>query len=171
MGQIKSYPSDSTPVSADRFLFQDGASDAYKQISFSDLKAALVGAAWTSWTPTLANMSLGNGTLACKYVQAGKIVIATFRITLGTTSTVGTNPTFTLPVTASRDGYSAVGYSFNAGVTRYPILCFAGSTTVVEMYAQNVGGTYLSQDSITSTAPHTHGTSDQFEVTIVYEGA
>lgn len=56
--------------------------------------------AWTSWTPTLVNASLGNGTFACKYTQIGKTILFRFVFLLGTTSTIGTAPTFSLPVTS-----------------------------------------------------------------------
>jgi hypothetical protein len=54
---------------------------------------------WTAWTPSLVSMVQGNGTLAARYSIIGKTVNFNFKFTLGTTSTVGTSPRFTLPTT------------------------------------------------------------------------
>lgn len=56
--------------------------------------------AWTSWTPTWTNLTVGNATQTGKYMQIGKLVIARLSFTLGTTSSVGAGPSFTLPVTS-----------------------------------------------------------------------
>ena len=74
------------------------------QILVADSTAS-TGLAWsslgtyTSWTPTLTNITIGNGTVTAAYVQIGKHIHAQIRITLGSTSTVGGNPGFSLPVT------------------------------------------------------------------------
>lgn len=56
--------------------------------------------AWGSYTPTWANYTRGNGTSACAYRQIGKTVYFRIVETLGSTSSMGTIPTFTLPVTS-----------------------------------------------------------------------
>jgi hypothetical protein len=58
--------------------------------------------AWSSWTPTVVNMTVGNGTVTAKYTQIGKIVHWRVKVVTGsTTSYTATNATFTLPVTAA----------------------------------------------------------------------
>ena len=37
---------------------------------------------WRTYTPTLTNLTLGNGTLTAKYAQTGKIVTVYFNFTL-----------------------------------------------------------------------------------------
>lgn len=54
--------------------------------------------AWTDWVPTLTNLTLGNGSVDAKFIKLGRTVFYRFLFTLGTTSAVGTNPQFTLPV-------------------------------------------------------------------------
>lgn len=56
---------------------------------------------WQSYTSTPVNFTLGNGTMAGKYSQIGKTVRFELYIKLGSTSSMGTAPTFTLPVTAN----------------------------------------------------------------------
>src|SRR5258706_593917 len=62
--------------------------------------AALHGAtdAWTTWSPTLTNLTLGSGALTAKYRQVGKTVDIRGRFVYGIGSAVGTDPSFTLPV-------------------------------------------------------------------------
>jgi hypothetical protein len=54
--------------------------------------------AWTSWTPTLTNLTLGNGTMTCRYKQHAKTVEWRIFVLTGTTTVVGTNPQFSVPV-------------------------------------------------------------------------
>lgn len=56
------------------------------------------GTAWTSWTPTFTNLTIGNATVTGAYVQLGKTVLARLRVVFGTTSAMSTNPFLTLPV-------------------------------------------------------------------------
>jgi hypothetical protein len=57
--------------------------------------------AWQTWSPTLSNLTQGNGTIEAKYIQIGKTVYFRFTFILGTTSAVGSIPTITLPVTSA----------------------------------------------------------------------
>lgn len=56
--------------------------------------------AWQTWTPTWANFTVGNGVNSSAYSQIGKTVNFRLVFVLGTTSSMGTAPTFTLPVTS-----------------------------------------------------------------------
>jgi hypothetical protein len=60
-------------------------------------------AAWTTytpnWTATTTNPTIGNGTLAGRYMQVGKTITFSIQITWGSTSTVGSGRwIFSLPV-------------------------------------------------------------------------
>lgn len=136
--------------------------------------------AWQSWTPTLTNMTLGNGTLACKYTQIGKTVYARFLFTLGSTSAIGTNPnTFTLPVTAlaiyGTTTPIVIGtfYGYDASATTaYPgTVEINSSTTIAGFKVANASATYTTGAGMTATVPTTWTTSDIFSATLVYEAA
>lgn len=96
-----------------------------------------ISAAWTSWTPTLSNLTLGNGTQVAKYRRLGSGSIDFFwKLVLGTTSAVGTSPSITLPVAASGDytTYPPFGYGMLTDVStsaRAPIVVNLTSTTTV----------------------------------------
>lgn len=131
---------------------------------------------WTSFTPTFTNITIGNGTLACSYTQIGKLVVARIHFKLGTTSTVGTTPTITLPV-PSVAGYIAGHWlggirivAGGAGFTGY--LQWASTTTAL-LLALNSAATYVSDTSanFTSAIPGTWTTNDSFDGTIMFEAA
>ena len=73
-----------------------------------------IGDAWGSYTPTWASSgtapTIGNGTLAGYYLQAGKLVIGRIVLTIGGTTGVGTGSySMSLPVNAAVTGLAAVG--------------------------------------------------------------
>lgn len=90
-------------------------------------------ALWTPWVPTLSGMVLGNGSLNCAYKLVGKTCFFRFIFTLGTTSTVGAVPYFTLPITGITPPsiYAAIGEGscVNTGGTTYPLKSMWSSTT------------------------------------------
>lgn len=125
---------------------------------------------WQSWTPTWANLTVGNGINAFKYVQIGKTVYFRGSFTLGSTSAVGTNPTFTLPVTSvSLDADSPLGtgtmVDASAGVVQ-GVVTWKSTTTASPTYTST---TYYT--GLTATAPYTWTTSDKILVSGFYEAA
>jgi hypothetical protein len=85
-----------------------------KEIQFNGTD---VSGAWITWSPTLTNVTVGNGvTNYAKYKQIGKVVHFRLKFTLGTTSSIGGTITISLPVTANAD-YANSEEQFNASVT------------------------------------------------------
>lgn len=134
------------------------------------------GWAFQSFTPTFTNLTVGNGTLACNYTQVGKLVVARISFKLGTTSSMGTTPTFTLPVT-SVSGYTAGhwlgGLRIVSGAAGYTGYVQWATTTTALLLALNASSTYVSDTSANFTAsiPGTWATGDHFDGTIMYEAA
>ena len=133
--------------------------------------------AWQNWTPTLTNLTLGNGTLIARYIQIGKTVFLYFKFTLGSTSAVGTNPIFSLPVTAVASVYSAESSSIGAAKftdsgTGYVMgdVSFNSTTEALFQYL-NSAGTALASNSITATVPFTWATNDVISTFGFYEVA
>jgi len=80
-------PSTSTPLSAANFNAME--------LGIQDLSDALgTGTAWTSYTPTTTNITVGNGTVTAAYARYGKTIFGRFNFTLGSTSAMGTDPKF-----------------------------------------------------------------------------
>ena len=131
------------------------------------------GSVWTAYTPTLTNITLGNGTLTASYMQVGKTVHFKISLTLGSTSAMGTAPTFTLPVTAVAASGLIYGLCLLAdyGTADYVGFSLQDSTTTVKVYVTNVAGTYPTLTTITATVPYTWAVSDVMVISGTYEAA
>jgi hypothetical protein len=129
--------------------------------------------AWTSYTPTLGNLTLGNGTLVARYAQIGKVCFVFFSFTLGSTSTVGASPYFSLPVTSNQSAIYANGevLLLDYVTAEYYGKVYLNNTTEIVLFAQNSAGTYLKDATITSSVPMTWGTNDKITANFWYEVA
>ncbi len=133
--------------------------------------------AWQSWTPTWTNLTVGNGTYnANNFIQIGKTVFFVVRFTFGTTSTMGTAPDFTLPVTASSRfdfGTLPIGNCWleDTSVATYTGQVIMSTTTKARVMAQNSAGTYVAENTPTATIPFTWANSDKVSMTGCYEAA
>ena len=123
--------------------------------------------AWTPYTPALTNLSVGNGTMTAKYIQAGKLVVCTGKIVLGSTSTVTGTIGIGIPVTAADTIAvgSALLYDSSTVATRSGGECDLASTTSLEFFGGNGGG------PASATLPFTWTTGDQLRWEILYEAA
>ncbi len=135
--------------------------------------------AWQTWTPTTTSMTLGNGTITAKYRQIGKTVTGILIFTLGSTSAVSSNPTFTLPVTATSDHSAGttpgiiigMGWALDAGTIGYVTTIRSISTTAMQLEVLNSAATRLSMEAISSVSPFTWATNDRLGGTFNYEAA
>lgn len=129
---------------------------------------------WQTWSPTLANLTLGNGAVVAKYARVGNTVHLKFKFTLGTTSAVGTGPTFTTPVTAAaaeNERAQLLATFQDTGASLIYGYGFLASTTTIGMYVFNTAGTYASGAGVTSGVPFGFGSTDVIMVAGSYEAA
>lgn len=121
-------------------------------------------AAMTSYTATVANLTVGSGTLTTKYRQVGKKFDLEFSFTYGAGSAVGTGPSFDLPsgltlagsIPASAVIGSAV-YLLDSGTT----IAF-GFVEVVDSNTLRIGYPLAGPPgNITATAPWTWASGDK----------
>lgn len=143
------------------------------------------GTSWpyTSYTPTYTNITVGSGTNTAWYKQIGKTVHYYGRWVYGAGSAVGSNPTVSLPVTASSNynveaskgitfigdvrfldsgtaNYAGVaGITNDSGLTKFQLLVF------------NASGAYTTIGGLTSAIPHTWASADEIEWSVTYEAA
>lgn len=123
---------------------------------YATVKARLdsIDGPWTSWVPTWtssgSNPTLGNGELVGAYISVGTLVVARFRLTLGSSTNKGTgNWRFTYPMTPHTEH---VGSSVGALIARDA----SGSQSYASMpYATN--STYFTA-SMGQTLTITSGT-------------
>lgn len=135
-----------------------------------DTTAGELGGAWQSFSPTISNWTLGNGTESYKYTQIGKTVIAHYKLTLGSTSSVGGTLGFGLPVTAA-DSADVVGYArMRDDNTTFKIhaVAYLTSTTNARIAALN---STSNQQDVDNTNPFTWATDDSLQLHITYEAA
>lgn len=140
--------------------------------SWVDLATPLSGA-WTTWTPTLANLTLGNGTVIARFTRIGRTIHFIFVFTLGSTSAVGTAPTFTLPVTVASHwpAFTQIGTTamHDVGVGIYNGEVRADTSSVAGI--RRIGGSGSASVQITATVPFTWTTGDYFASVGTYEAA
>lgn len=132
---------------------------------------------YISWSPTIANFTLGNGTVAAHYSQMGKTILYHIEIQMGSTSSMGSGISFTLPVTSSS------AYATNAQTIGTAVCFHAGDgstigagaflpdTTHVGILVLGAAGTYTNYVASTSTVPFTWATSDKLTINGSYEAA
>lgn len=142
-------------------------------LHLNNLTDIIENSAWSSWTPTFGNFTAGSATITSKYFQLGKLVWFYITVTLSS-STMGSSPTFTLPVTASsafpkqRVFY---GHIVDAGTDHFQATGILTNTTTVELVTNTAGSTYVGYAQVTSTAPMTWADNDVFTITGFYEAA
>ena len=138
----------------------------------SDVRDPLIAltAAWTSYTPTLAGFTAGNGTATGYYRQIGKTVDFVAIFTFGSSSAAATTtPTLTLPVTAARTPVPLTGIFVDASASLvYTACAYISGTTVA---AVGVLGTNGARTNASTTSPFTWTTSDVVCAAGTYEAA
>ncbi len=148
---------------------------------YSGAAWASVGATdWAAWTPTWANLTVGNATQTARYSQSGKTVFFWLKLVLGSTSSVGTQPTFTWPTAAlpastdaAQSALTKVVYlDASAQIVLGATDPRSSTTALTKLNAPS--GTVQLQDqdrAVNSTTPFTWTTSDTIWVMGSYEGA
>jgi hypothetical protein len=122
-----------------------------------------------TWTATVTNPVIGNGTLEGKYMRTGKQCFVKYRLVAGSTTTFGSGDwIFSLPFTAQLDGINigviAGGYSEDNGVAGYII---SNALLNTSGHLKPLAGTTISPYS--STNPFTWANTDYLQFAIVYE--
>jgi hypothetical protein len=175
-------------VSIDSLNIKDGKLNTNNSVVTANITDAAVtpaklvvgtgtGWAWSSWTPTWTNLTVGNGTVSAKYIQIGKAVFYRIYIILGNTSAVGTGPTFTVPVASSTDtasqGILPIGraYYLDAGATNYMGAVQLINSTVAAWTIETAGSTYVQLGQVTAAVPFAFGNLDILMSEGFYEAA
>ena len=115
--------------------------------------------AWISYTPTLTNLTLGNGTLAARYALVGKALFFYFQITLGSTSAVGNGPTISFPsgMTSSFGNNTPLGSggTSSIGGTRFLFTVYQATSSTFAPRVINAASTYAFHQDLSATIPAT----------------
>ena len=149
----------------------DEITAAQAGVAAADLNTFSSGATWTAtWGSSGTAPAIGNGTYTGFYVQAGKLLVGSSTMVLGSTSTVGTgNYTFLLPATANavlpnNAPIGVLSYLDSSSGTVYSrILVVVSSTTCA---AIDPSGVFLS-----ATSPVVPANGDKYMLTLSYPTA
>ena len=172
---------EASSASGDYLLFSDiSDSNNLKKDTIADIltdNATSVGGAWQDWIPVWTNLTIGNGVEVAKYSRIGKRIQCFYRLTLGTTSSVGIDAYLTVPV----------DFSSNYGTSEYQpigtILCVDAATAYYMgfMWKRNTGastatpvvgvasGSYVSSNGLGASVPFTWTTGDVIMLEFSYE--
>lgn len=135
-----------------------------------DVPKALVVDAWTSYTPTYSNLSLGNGTVDAGYYRIGRTVTYRGAITFGSTTSVTGAIQVSVPVAAKGSTWSlgsAAGEDNSASFART-----SGTAEInPAIFATGINFASTGNASWTATVPFTWASGDILRWTITYEAA
>lgn len=123
-------------------------------------------AAWTPYTPTNTNITVGNGAQVAKYTRVGRLVTVSYDLLWGSTTAFTGNIRIGVPVAAAATGvWTASAVLLDASVNDFPggVYLMGGGTQVFVVKAAGGG--------ITSTVPFTWVTTDRLSFSITYEAA
>ena len=118
---------------------------------------------WTAWTPTLTNITLGNGTINAHYARLGDVIFFEIEFLCGsTTSFSSTSMQFSMPVNYGGElQYIGVGTGWVRpdGSTIYPIdvIGFQSTDRFIPYYKQNY--TSVQSVAVRGTLPTTWDSS------------
>ena len=158
----------------DQFLTKTSASSTYlSQSSASSTyatKADFSTDAWTSYTPTITNLTLGNGVLVAKYKKIGKTVFVEARVVFGSTTSITGSPIFYLPSNQSLplNGRANV-VILDSGANYFKGMSADVAVNYFYIYAELASGSYVSYASISSTVPMTWAVNDTISISFFYE--
>ena len=128
---------------------------------------------WITFTPSWNNFTAGNAVQDWSYCIINDLMIVTGRTVLGTTSSMGTSPSFTIPDSRVADKWASNGGVLlrESGVaTRVGTIGVNGpGDTTIEFSAYLVSGSELRVTSITSSVPFTWGNGSYITGTLVLD--
>ena len=128
---------------------------------------------YTAYTPTLTNLTLGNGTMSFRFGRVNKFIHVIGRVTFGSTTSITGTVTATLPVTATFDIAQTVGLSKcfdNTGDTNQGGVLLS-SSTICTPFVDLVAATRIIAQGFSAIVPFTWTTSDSIAVAFYYEAA
>ena len=130
---------------------------------------ALVGAAWTAYTPTLTNTTAP--ITVARYNKVGRSVSFYVVLTLTGAQVTGLVG-ITLPVTAANQyGGEFTAVLEDTGTIIYTGAPYMATTGRIDVYALNAGTSYAAYTATSATIPHTWASTDRIILSGTYESA
>lgn len=159
-------PTHTTPLAASRLN--------HIEEGIGDLSDWTTSTSWTSYTPSVTNITLGNGTITGRYSSVKKTVTVNLKFTFGSTSSLTGAPQFSLPTTIADTSYNPPIYGGlieDSGTGYYAAAVRLESSTTFGLYVVNSSTTYALVQAASSTVPMTWATGDTVVMSFAYESA
>lgn len=138
---------------------------------------AVTTGAWTSYSPSWTNLTVGNGTVTAAYARFGRIIHFRVDLLFGSTTAVSGSVRFSSPVNlaaAEVPGTQTMGGTVSmadaTGGTQVGVLVPLDASTILVGVTQT-DSTYLSINNTSSTIPFTWAVNDRLHITGSYEAA
>lgn len=141
-------------------------------LTAAQLETYLPQAPLTTWSPSWNNVTVGNGVITTGYARAGALIVAQFRFTLGSTSSVSGAIQFTLPVNCDPNRGGALGICRMADTSASEtyaghVVSVTASTAQVQVL-DSTNATSLDEDASSGTSPMTWANTDVLDVNLCY---
>jgi hypothetical protein len=134
--------------------------------------AGEVAGAWTAYTPTWVNLTVGNGVQAAAYMQIGKTVHFRISLTGGTTSSMSGVPTVTIPVAAFAGIVQIIPASYLDGGVRFWVGVGRISGSTITFIQTESGSTGQVASAVTSPSTlNWFGNTDTIQCGGTYQAA
>lgn len=124
----------------------------------------------SSYTPTLTNGTVGNGTLNFRYAQSGSLVVVTGIFTLGTTSAITGDLQFGMPpgISAVGDAFGVARFNDADGSTYMGTAQVFNGGNIIYARAQEASATYLRLANLSAATPFTWTSGDLIRLHVVF---
>ena len=134
---------------------------------------------YTAYTPTMANLTLGNGTIASFYCRVNNFVHYFGKVTFGsTTAILPGGQSLSVPINIDSTIHSwgnslgmAAFYDISTTLVYPAVVTPINSATTVYLQHQLASGTYVTAQAVTSSVPFTWTTSDTMNWNAYYKAA
>jgi hypothetical protein len=149
-----------------------GANDLLLTAASGETTGLKYTGAWTSFTPTWTNVTVGNATNNGRYCKIGKVVFVKINFNFGSTTSFTGAISFNNPIvgTGGIHGYQSGIRLLDAGTQFYEGFAAVNETTT-DILIGNVSGTYPTLTAVNATVPFTWTSTDEIQLSYWYEVA
>lgn len=129
---------------------------------------------YTAYTPTFTGLTVGNATLGFSYTQINKMVHVVGVMYFGSTTSISSTPTMSLPVNRYSSDLETLGtgYFGDTGTGTYMMFPLSQSVNGVILFgADHTVGSVVIEGGIGATTPFNWTTNDRISVNLTYRAA
>lgn len=152
-----------------------GANNTFLRANSSAATGLEYAGAYTSFTPTWSNLTVGNATNTGRYLRIGNHVHVEQTLIFGSTTTVSGAIYVDFPITgantSNNESIAGTATLLDAGTLIYTANCVQNNGTLLRIECIATNGTYAYQVGTNATTPFTWTTNDRIILNYIYEVA